>query len=381
MAAITQPDRDVLRRLAEVDVGDWPVLSVYVNLDPSEFATGPARASAIRSVIDEAGRAATDGGQQLSHEARGALRDDVQRLREYLGSVDFAGTQGIAIFAAGGAGLFEALHLPHPVQRAVVVNSAPHVAPLASEPEGDWCVVLVSRRNGRILRGGPERLAEVGEVSDDVHGQHDQGGWSQARYQRSVDQEATRHVERLARVLGQGAKAAPFAHLLIGGPEDAYTELVDMLDEHLRERLRGRVESDVDDTTPEQVLEAALPLMQEHERRSQDELIGRLEERLGRGDRAAAGADDVLGCLNEQRVETLLLDANFSAPGSECPSCGWIGSIAGGNCPMDGAELDHRPNVVDPAVDRAFAQDARILTLRERPEIQLHGGIAAILRF
>ncbi|MEX1142503.1 MAG: Vms1/Ankzf1 family peptidyl-tRNA hydrolase [Thermoleophilaceae bacterium] len=379
--ATAQPDRNAIRRLAEADVRGCPVLSVYVNLDPAEFATGATRSSALKSVIDEAARAADDEEHDLSHDARAALRGDVQRLRDYLGSVDFAGTRGLAIFVAGGAGLFEAIHLPYPVESSVVVNSAPHVAPIASQAEGDWCVALVSRRNGRILRGGPERLVEVGDVSDDVHGQHDQGGWSQARYQRSVDLEVTRHVERLARILSQGARAAPFEHLLIGGPEDAYTELVEMLDEHLRERLRGRVETDVDDTTADQVRKAALPLMQEHERRSQDELLARLQERIGRGDRAAAGLDDVLGCLNEQRVETLLLDAGFSAQGSECPSCGWIGSIADGGCPMDGARLDHRPDVVDPAIDRAFAQDARVVTVRERPEIQLHGGIAAILRF
>lgn len=381
MAATEQPDREVLRRLAEADLGGAPVLSVFVNLDPAEFATGAARASALTSVADEAARMAENGDPDLSHDARRALRRDAERVRDYLRAADFAGTHGVAIFASGQADLFEAIHLPYPVESAVVLNSAPHLAPIASPPEGDWCVVLVSRRNGRILRGGPERLVEVGGVADDVHGQHDQGGWSQARYQRSVDQEFVRHVERLARVLSQGAKAAPFEHLLVGGPEDAYNELVDKLDHPLRERLRGRVEVDVDDTTADEVRRAALPPMQEHERVRQDELLRRLDEGLGRGERAAAGLDDVLGCLSEQRVETLLLDAGFAAPGAECPKCGWIGVRPEGDCPMDGTPLDHSDDIVDVAVDRAFAQDAQVVTLRDRPEIVHHGSIAALLRF
>ena len=43
---------------------------------------------------------------------------------------------------------------------------------------------LVNRKLARILRGSRERLEEVAYITDDVHGWHDQGGWSQARYQR-----------------------------------------------------------------------------------------------------------------------------------------------------------------------------------------------------
>lgn len=41
------------RRLLE-RTGQHPVLSLYFDLDPVEFATGPARASQLRSPIDEA---------------------------------------------------------------------------------------------------------------------------------------------------------------------------------------------------------------------------------------------------------------------------------------------------------------------------------------
>src|SRR3954452_5520980 len=49
---------DTLRRLAELRPDDGKVVSIYLNLDPTEFASGAARAPAINSVLDEAGRAA-----------------------------------------------------------------------------------------------------------------------------------------------------------------------------------------------------------------------------------------------------------------------------------------------------------------------------------
>ncbi|HEX2070291.1 MAG TPA: Vms1/Ankzf1 family peptidyl-tRNA hydrolase [Thermoleophilaceae bacterium] len=383
MPSVAQPDRDAIRRLAEVDPGDGAVLSVYVNLDPTEFATADARSTAITSAVDQATRAIADSGDRrdLSHEAREALRDDVERVREYLESADFDGTQGIAVFAAGGTGLFEALHLPHPVESTVAVDRAAHVAPLASEPEGSWLVVLVNRSSGRLLRGGPGGLREEGKVDDEVHGQHDQGGWSQARYQRSVDEEVRSHLERVAKAIRQRHGRAPFDHLLVGGPEDAYSEFVGMLDHDIRELVAGRVEVDVENTSADQVAEAAAGAMRAHEDEAQAELLGRLREGLGRGERAVAGLDDTLAALNEQRVEALLIDANLSAPGSQCPSCGLVSARTEGACPADETDLDPRPSVLDAAVERALSQDAKVVAVRERPEIESHGGIAAVLRF
>jgi hypothetical protein len=37
--------------------------------------------------------------------------------------------------------------------------------------------------------------------------------------------------------------------------------------------------------------------------------------------------------------------------------------------------------VVERAVERALLQSAEVVVLRERPEMDMHGGIAAVLRF
>ena len=60
--------RDRLRRLAEADVGGAKVLSLFLNLDPREFATPPARSTEIRSLLDRAGRLVREESEQLTHE-------------------------------------------------------------------------------------------------------------------------------------------------------------------------------------------------------------------------------------------------------------------------------------------------------------------------
>ena len=381
MPTVVQPGRARLRHLAQLRLDQGCVLSVYVNLDPSEFATGPARSSALTSAADEASRAVENGGRELSHEVRLRLREDIARIRAYAGSADFDGTHGLAIFAAGGGELFEVLHLPCPVPNAVVVDGSPHVAPLVGEPDGDWCVVLVNRRDGRILSGGPLGLDEDERIADDVPGRHDQGGWSQSRFQRHIDEEAHRHLERIAGAVVERCRRGVFDHLLVGGPEEGYSEFVELLDNDCRERLRGRVAVDVESATATQVAEAALPAMRERREALRDELLGRLQQGVGAGGRAAAGLEEVLDCLNEQRVETLLLDAAFESAGAQCPACGWLTARDGGACPADGAELQSRRDIVEPAIHRTLAQDADVVRLRDRPEMEHHGGMAALLRF
>ena len=58
-------------------------------------------------------------------------------------------------------------------------------------------------------------LHEVISFGDDVHGRHDQGGWSQARYQRSVQEDVGHHLRHVARVLKDLLRIAPYQRLLI----------------------------------------------------------------------------------------------------------------------------------------------------------------------
>ena len=380
---LTEVDRDLLRRLAETRVEEAGVVSAYLNLDPTQFATTRARSSEITSVVDEAGRLAREEGAALPHDGRKALRADIDRLRDFLARADLSGMRGLAVFACGPAELFETVRLRQPLPTEVVINSSPYVEPLAKLWDGGrWCVLLANRRHARLFRGSAAGLTEVGRIYDDVPTRHDQGGWSQANYQRSRDKEATDHLKRSAEIAYRRFRQWPFDHLLLGAPEESYSALEGLLHADLRQRLRGRVHVDVEDTTVGDVHAAAKPAIEEYEQGLQEDLLRRLQEGLGRGERAAAGLDDVLLALMERRVEALLLDDGFSAGGAECPRCGWLGADpAEAKCPSDGSDLERRDDISEPMSERAVLQDAAVVALRERPELDAHGGVAAVLRF
>jgi peptide chain release factor subunit 1 len=368
-----------LRRLAALRPENARVLSVFVNLDPSEFPTPKARSSQVTSLLDDADRRvrAVEG---LSHEQKTALREDLDKLRDYLRSFDAKGAHALALFASCRADLFEVLKLPKPVPSAVVIDDSPFVEPLARLGDGGrWAVMLVNRSDGRIMRGSEERLEELERLRDDVHGRHDQGGWSQANYQRSIDKDAADHVKRVADELFASFQAEPFDSLLIGTPDEQFGEAESKLHAYLRERIAGRIDVDVETATPDEVLAAARPVFERKEAERERAALDKLEERLGVGARAAAGLGDVLGALTEKRVGCLLLGETFHAPGFQCPSCGLM-SAEGGNCPIDDTPMERREDIVESAVESAIAQSAETLVVRHH-DLSEHGSIAALLRF
>ena len=365
---------DTLRRLAELRPEDGKVVSVYLNLDPTEFAGGAARATAINSLLDEAARAAREEGT--------AARADVDRIRELFKSFDFQGAHGVAVFACGGDGLLEAIKLPRAVENAVVIDEAPFVEPLVEVQAGArYGVVLVNRRAARVFRGSRDRLDQILRVYDEVHGQHDQGGWSQARYQRSVQKEAADHLKHTAELLLKRHERRPFEALFIGAPDEIYNDFCERLHAYLRERVAGRIEVDVENSSLDELLAAAEETIGTYERSREKEALDRLEQGAASGGRGASGLEDTLAALNERRVEVLLLQDNFDAAGVCCPQCGWLGPSRAAQCPADGTETVGRDDITDLAVRQAIRQSAQIVRISDDDRLELLGSIAAVLRY
>jgi peptide chain release factor subunit 1 len=351
--SVDEVTTDRLRNLAALQAPEGArVLSLYLDLSPSEFATGEARATEIESVLDEAERRAREVDGALSHEGRTALRRDVDRAREWFDrSFSAKGVHGLALFACSPAEVFETLRLPCPAPRRVEVGEAPLLSPLASlGPPTSWAVLLVNRRHGRLFVGTRFALAEVGDVYDWVPGRAREGGLSEERYQRSVDEDAKHHFAHVADGMLQRHKQQPFDRLLVAAPEPEYSEVIERLHPYVRERCAGRVDLDVESATAEQVLEASAPAMRADADRHARAVLERLRAGIGRGDGAVHGDKAVRDALQQQRVEVLLYDDRADGP-------------------------------IEDAVRAAVLQAAEVMNVGDADDLAPLGHIAAVLRF
>jgi peptide chain release factor subunit 1 len=372
---------DRLRHLAELRPGGR-VLSVYMNLEPTEFATPPARASAIGSLIDEAGRR-VKAEEGLSHDERQALEEDVKRVRDYLRGPSFApdGAHGLAVFSARGGDVFETLKLPRPVEGRVVVDDSPWIEPLAGMLSEDrWGVLLANRRSARLFEGTRDRFEEVESFEDEVRGQGGTGSREHTTREPGQSEEHQEHLRRAASEAFKRLRHAPFDHFLIGVPAELRRAIEHELHASLSERLRGFVELDVEHSSADDLLAAAEPEIERVEREHERAKLDRLIEGVSTGGRGAAGLDDTLGALNERRVETLLIEEGFTAAGSISGE-GLLHSLENGTSPVDGSELVPRENIVESAIEAALAQSADVLVVRHHDDLAAHGSIGALLRF
>src|SRR4051812_30539969 len=119
-----------LRALAAVHPEEGRVLSVFLNLDPGQFATANARSSAITSVMTEAAHKVEET-EGLTHDELQVLRDDVERVRTVLLDSGLAanGTRAVAVYACGMTDLLEVVRLRRPVDNRVVLDRTPCVEP------------------------------------------------------------------------------------------------------------------------------------------------------------------------------------------------------------------------------------------------------------
>ncbi|MFA4928656.1 MAG: Vms1/Ankzf1 family peptidyl-tRNA hydrolase [Patulibacter sp.] len=374
---------DRLRDLADLRPSRGKVLSLFVDLDPVRFADPAARSSSFGSLRHEAERA-VERAVDLDDDDRRALREDLERIGTLLdpAAVPADGAGSLAIFACRSADLFEVIRLPESIEQQVHLGDEPFVAPLAAVGVDErWAVLLVDKRVARIFAGAPTSAAEVHTIDDETSGRHRKGGWSQAQYQRSVDEEVSDHLRHVAEDLFRMHERQPFDHLLLAGPVEATSEMEHRLHTDLQHVLRGRFEIEVQSSTEEQVRTAALEFVAQQREQVENDLLEELAGGRGTG-RAVAGLAPVVEALVQARVRTLLLTPRLDQLRSArcCPSCDWIGADGATVCPVDGTEL-RTVEAAELVTTRALSQDAEVVVFREPEPLAAHEGIAAILRF
>jgi peptide chain release factor subunit 1 len=351
----TVPD-SILRELATFRAGNGCAVSIYVDLDPSSTPTLPDRQKRFSALVD----AAQKEGEQVSsgrgHDCRMALRRDLARIRAWWSDeLDRDGARGIAIFASSEDDFFRALQLADSAGDAVHVGTALLVSPVAGQLSHDGSLVaFVSRERGTVFRLEAGRLVELVDETEEQPRRHDQGGWSQANYQRHLDHLVQQHlksvgaqVDRVVRRMGAGSG------IVIVAPAEARADFERELSSDVQRVLIGATSAEAH-AGPIELLALARPFFDGVRAREEQDALERWEQAYRRRERAAAGWKHVLEAASDGRVDVLLLEEGANQRAWECPACGraWAD---GGRCPIDDTRLEESPDGADLAIHRTLA--------------------------
>ena len=372
----TAPTVSTLRDLSAFRASNGCAVSIYVDLHPSATPTIPEVETKFNAVLSEAEKLAE--AQADDRDCRLALREDLARIREWWDDFDRDGARGVAIFASSAHDAFLVLPLPEGVGDSVRIGPTLYLAPLAGIADSAGVLVaVVNRERGSVYRFDGGRLVEVADESEEQPGQHDQGGWSQARYQRHIDHLVQQHLKAVGGELDAQARRGRL-QIVVVGPEEMRGDFEAALSNEAREAIVGWRTAEAH-AGPNELLDVVRPLLAEARARADQETLARFEEQRGRGERSAVGWRQVLEAASDARVETLLVEERAAERAWECPHCGRA-SADGGRCPLDGTTLEERDDAADLAMHQTLAHGGAIVRVGSGALGEAQ-GIGAILRF
>jgi peptide chain release factor subunit 1 len=368
-----------LRELASFRAELGCATSLFLNLDPSDVPTpgdAQTRMNALLSSAEKVDRT------ELTHDQRQGLKADFARIADWFDN-DFSreGAQGFAIFAAGLDHFWSTVSLPGAVADRVKVGREFYLAPLVPlVVRADGTIVaVVGREQGQLFRLEAGRLEELADRFDEQPGQHDQGGWSQARYQRHIEKLVQEHLKGVAEELDRSRKRMHAPKIVLVCPEEMRGEFTEELSKEARDALVGYAHAEAH-ARPAELLDAVRPVLEQAQAKDERETIERWREEVGRHGRAASGWAQTLEAASDGRVEVLLFKEGTDHAAFRCPACGRA-ALAGGSCPLDGTQLEPHDAGLDLAVHQTLAHGGAVWAIRHHEDLAPVEGIGALLRY
>src|SRR5215212_3275659 len=189
MATLLQ---DKFDRLVAFPPTTFPVISLYLNAEPNQHGHDDVDRF-LRGELQARGR---------TFEPRSAEREsydrDVERIHTWVAEQLQPSANGVAIFACAGADdFFEAVQLDAPVkEHRLYVYNQPQLYELArlTDAYPRYAAVVIDSKLARIFVFALGGTVGEAKVEGMTRNRHSAGGWSQARFQRHVDNERQQHA-------------------------------------------------------------------------------------------------------------------------------------------------------------------------------------------
>jgi len=363
-------ERD-LRELLEFDA-NCPVLSVYLNIEPSE-GNEETHKLYLRNMLKEVD-----------------LREDVEQIIRFIDhEFDWTG-RSVAIFSCAAANFFRVYSLAVPVRNRVRVSDRPHVKPLADvlDSYGGYGVALVDKQGARLFYFHLGELRERDGVLGEAVRRTKRGGGSQAPGRRGGTAGQTNYAEEVAdRNVKEAAEYASrfFAEnnvrrILIGGTGDNVAAFRAQLPKAWQSLVVGTFPMSMAASHAD-VLERAMQVGMDAEAQREARLIQTVVTNAAKGRGGVINLDDTLGAVHEGRVQTLIIRDGLRVPGSRCQNCGFVTAQKMDACPYCGGRFERISDAVELAVRKVMQSGGEVEVLHNDQPTEAFGHIGALLRY
>jgi peptide chain release factor subunit 1 len=349
-----------------------PVLSVYLNTEPVEGGVEVHKLR-LRSMFKEI-----------------QMQEDEEVVERFLDhEFDWSG-RSLAVFSCKANGFFRAYALAVPVRSRVRGTDKPYVKPLADllDSYGGYGVALVDKQGARLFYFHLGELREqVGMMGESVR-HTKRGGGSQATGRRGGTAGQTNYEEEVAE---RNIKdAADFAahffgennvrRVLLGGSDETVALFRSHLPKAWQSLVVGQFPMSMT-TSHNEVMERAMQMGGTAEHQREARLVEVMVTGAAKGRGGVIQLEETLNAVHEGRVQTLIIQDGYRAPGARCTGCGFTTTRPVDSCPFCGSPFDKINDAVELAVRSVMQSGGDVEVLHNDAVLASHGNIGALLRY
>jgi peptide chain release factor subunit 1 len=320
-----------------------------------------------------------------------SARADLDRIVRLSQELRSNGKHAKAVFACGTQGFWREYDLPaHLSGTQLLVNRHFHLKPLAQLLGAfpSLGIVLVDRHRARLFE---LRLGEFTERMDFFHpltrrGRGDGfGGYDAGHAERRVADEARHHFKFIAEFLKDALckekDKSMFDMWILGCQDTHWSQFEPQLHSYAKQKLLGRFSVEVAHVSLEEIRSQAETIFADAKQRRCQEAVRETINQARHNARGVTGLRRVLRSLELGEVQTLLVGQNYHSQAVECSGCGHLDAHLVSFCPVCGRETREVLDVAEAILPWVIRQDIELLYVKDDPEFDKVGNIAALLRF
>ena len=351
---------------------DHPVLTIYLNTDPTEGSADGYRLS-LRNMLKEIN-----------------LPADIQAIENYFNTeYDWSG-RSVVVFSCAPEDFLRAYNFAIPIRNQIIVSDRPYVKPLASllDYYGGYGVVLVDKQGARLFSFHLGELQEQEGILGESIRHIKRGSASTkpgrrggvAGRTRSEDEVTERNIRDVVEFATRFFGENNVRRVLIGGTDENISLLRNQLPKSWQSLIVGTFPMSMSASKVE-VLERAMQIGRQSEYRREEQLLSKLVTGAAKERRGVLNLEDTLSAVHDGRVQALVIQDGYKAEGYKCQGCGYITSQELPECQFCGSKFEHIPDAVEMAVHQVMNAGGDVEVLQQDHKVEEFSNIGALLRY
>jgi hypothetical protein len=316
-----------------------------------------------------------------------SARADIERIVRLSQNLRGNGVHAKAVFACSARGFWREYDLPAQLSGTqLLVDRHFHLKPLAHllGASPSLGVVLVDRHRARLFE---LRLGELNELEGFFHPLSRRGrsdgfaGYDGGHAERRVADEARQHYKFVADFFKDALEKGMFDKWILGCQEIHWSQFAPQLHSYASQKLLGRFSAEVAHVSRDEIRAQAERIFADWQQRRCSEALHETISQARSNGRGVTGLRRVLRSLEMGEIQTLLIGDNYVAQAVECTGCGHLDAHLVSFCPVCGRETREVVDVAEAILPWVIRHDIEVFYVKDDPEFDSVGNIAALLRF